>query len=112
VRGDEALAPWYEAVVEGLPPLRLFDAHTHVGANDPDGFRLDADRLLRALEAVRARAVVFPMNEPDGDYRGANDRVIADAAASSGRLVPFCRLDPHEEPVAEARRCVATGARG
>jgi predicted TIM-barrel fold metal-dependent hydrolase len=112
VRGDEALTGWYEAATEGLPPLELFDAHTHLGGNDPDGFRLEADALLDALSAANSRAVVFPMNEPDGDYRGANRTVIADAAASSGRLVPFCRLDPYREPVAEASVCVEEGARG
>ena len=34
------------------------------------------------------------------------------AAASEGRLIPFCRLDPAEEPVAEAERCLDAGARG
>jgi hypothetical protein len=38
--------------------------------------------------------------------------VIAAAAASAGRLVPFCRLNPNDDPVAEARRCVERGARG
>ena len=112
MRGDEALSPWYDAVVEVVPQLRVFDAHTHIGNSDPDGFRLDADGLLTALDAVAGRAVVFPMNEPSGDYGEANERVLADAAASSGRLVPFCRLDPNGEPVAEAARCMEAGARG
>jgi hypothetical protein len=112
VRGDEALAPWYEALLDVLPPLRPFDAHTHVGANDPDGFRLDRERLLKALEPLAGHAVVFPANEPDGDYAAANATVLADAAASAGRLVPFCRLDPRRDPVAEASRCVEAGARG
>ena len=41
-----------------------------------------------------------------------NDRVLAWAGESEGRLIPFCRLDPFEEPVAEAERCLAAGARG
>jgi hypothetical protein len=41
-----------------------------------------------------------------------NDRVLADARESDGRLVPFCRLDPAEGPVAESERCLAAGARG
>ena len=44
-----------------------------------------------------ARAVVFPMHEPDG-YPGPNDVAIAAAAASDGRLVSFCRLDPRDHP--------------
>ena len=51
------------------------------------------------------------MHEPAG-YSRANDRVLAEAAASEGKLVAYCRLDPHERPVAEAERCLAAGARG
>jgi predicted TIM-barrel fold metal-dependent hydrolase len=45
-------------------------------------------------------------------YSVPNDRVIAWAEASAGRLVPFCRLDPAEGPLEEAERCLAAGARG
>jgi hypothetical protein len=31
---------------------------------------------------------------------------------SAGRLYPYCRLDPAENPVREAERCLALGARG
>jgi hypothetical protein len=52
------------------------------------------------------------MHEPDG-YPPANDRVLAEAAASGGVLVPFCRLDPHAgDAAAEAERCLDAGARG
>jgi uncharacterized protein len=34
------------------------------------------------------------------------------AGDSGGRIVPYCRLDPGEEAVAEAQRCLARGARG
>jgi predicted TIM-barrel fold metal-dependent hydrolase len=104
---DHLLAPWIEA----LPPLDFFDAHTHTGANDPDGFGVTAGELLEALAIVDARAVVFTMHEPDG-YPAANDRVLAEAEASDGRLVAFCRLDPGADPVAEAERCLERGARG
>lgn len=104
---DRLLMPW----VEVLPDLAFFDAHTHTGANDPDGFGLSAEKLLDALALVSARAVVFTMHEPDG-YPKANDRVIAEAEASDGRLVPFCRVDPNADGAAEAERCLARGARG
>ena len=52
--------------------LDLYDAHTHVGANDPDGFTQTPEQLLTALDGAGARGVVFPMHEPDG-YRAAND---------------------------------------
>jgi len=94
-----------------LPPVTLFDAHTHIGVNDPDGFKCTEQELLDTLAFTGSRAVVFPMHEPDG-YPRANDRVLAAAAASGGRLVAFCRVDPRAEPVAEIRRCIAAGARG
>ena len=45
-------------------------------------------------------------------YRVPNDRVLAWAGESDGRLVPFSRLDPAEDPLEEAKRCVAAGTRG
>ena len=108
---DELLVPWFTSLVEDLPSVRLFDAHSHIGRNDPDGFACAPEELLDALAAADSRTVVFPMQEPDG-YRAANDEVIAAARDSGGRLVPFCRLDPHDDPVAEAERCLAAGARG
>ena len=60
---------------------------------------------------VDARAVVFPLAEP-GSYREANDRILATANAADGRLVPFCRVDPHNGGLEEARRAVEHGARG
>jgi hypothetical protein len=38
--------------------------------------------------------------------------VLQWAAESDGRLIPYCRLDPAEDPVGEAERCLARGARG
>jgi hypothetical protein len=51
------------------------------------------------------------MHEPDG-YREANDVILAEAARSNGRLVPFCRLKPGDGALAEATRCIELGARG
>lgn len=104
---DDLLRPWIEA----LPDVDFFDAHTHTGSNDPDGYGVGAEQLLEALAIVDARAVVFTLHEPDG-YREANDRVIAESEASDGRLVPFCRLDPNADPLTEAERCLSHGARG
>jgi predicted TIM-barrel fold metal-dependent hydrolase len=111
VYADDLLAPWHEQVMRLLPPLSLFDAHTHIGANDPDGFTCAPHELLAALAPTSSRAVVFPMHEPDG-YRTANDEVISVAAQSDGRLVAFCRVNPHDDPATEVRRCLAAGARG
>src|SRR5207253_10329869 len=79
--------------------------------NVPDGFSCSVEQLIEGLEMASARAVVFTMQEPDG-YPEANDRVIEEAAASDGRLVPFCRLDPADDPAAEAERALGRGARG
>src|SRR5581483_11317325 len=76
-----------------------------------DGARCSAGELLETLALARARAVCFPLKEAGG-YRRANDRVLAEAARSQGRLVAFCRLDPHQRPVEEAERCLAAGAAG
>ena len=108
---DELLAPWYEQTLALTGPLEMFDAHTHIGVNDPDTFKCTAEELLAALATTGSRAVVFPMHEPGG-YPPANDHVITTAAASDGRLVAFCRVDPNADPVSEVRRCLAAGARG
>ena len=108
---DRVLAPWWEPLAGLLGDLTPYDAHTHLGAADPDGYRQEADELLDALDPIGARAVTFPMHEPDG-YPPANDRVLAAAAAAPDRLVAFARVDPRAAAVAEARRCLDVGARG
>jgi predicted TIM-barrel fold metal-dependent hydrolase len=108
---DAILRPWWDRLLEDVGDLALFDAHTHVGANDPDGFRQAPAQLVAALADAGARGVVFPMHEPDG-YPDANDGVLAAAAESDGRLVAFCRVDPHADAVPEARRCLDAGALG
>lgn len=102
---------WLAALRRQAGPFQLFDAHTHFGRNDPDGYRQEPSELLAALAAADARAVTFPMHEPGG-YRAANDEALAAAAESDGRLVPFCRVDPHDGALAEASRCLDAGARG
>jgi len=111
VHADDLLAPWYEQTKALTGPLDYFDAHTHIGVNDPDTFKCTAGELLEALATTGSRAAVFPMHEPGG-YPPANDHVIATAAASGGRLAAFCRVDPHRDGAAEVRRCLAAGACG
>ncbi len=108
---DDLLIPWFEQTREQLPAVTLFDAHTHIGVNDPDGFKCTAEQLRATLAPTGSRGAVFPMHEPDG-YPPANDHVIAAALDSGDVLVPFCRVDPRHDPAAEIRRCVALGARG
>jgi uncharacterized protein len=111
VYDDGLILPLLARVREELPGLRLFDAHTHIGSHDPDGFSCSPEELVAALRSVDARGVVFPMHEPDG-YPPANDQVIAAAARSEGALVPFCRVDPRAKPIPEIERCLAAGALG
>jgi predicted TIM-barrel fold metal-dependent hydrolase len=108
---DAALFSYYDQVVADVGPVDLYDAHTHVGLHDPDGFKQTPQELIAALESAGARGVVFPAHEPGG-YSGPNDRVLEAAERSDGRLVAFCRVDPHTDAVAEARRCFDAGARG
>ncbi len=105
------MLPWFERLREEVPGLQPLDAHTHIGSNDPDGYKCSREQLIAALERIDARAFVFPMHEPDG-YPAANDMVIEEAERSEGRLFPFCRLDPAENALAEAERALARGARG
>jgi predicted TIM-barrel fold metal-dependent hydrolase len=106
------LKPWIDVVLDQVPGLELFDAHTHIGQNDPDGMKQQPSELIASLETAHARrAFVFPMHEPDG-YSAANDAVLVAARESDGVLVPFCRVDPHEDALREAERCVDAGARG
>lgn len=108
---DELIRPWFDAAVDCVPGLSLFDAHAHIGSNDPDGLSLSADELVETMRAIGARSVVTPMHEPAG-YSAANDHVLEECERSAGRLVPFCRVDPRTDAAGEALRCVQAGARG
>src|SRR3954454_19227090 len=108
---EAILRPHYDRVREHVGGIELFDAHTHIGANDPDGFRQTPAELISALDGAGARGVVFPMHEPDG-YRAANDVAIQGAAEAEGRLVAYCRVDPRDDAVAEATRALDAGASG
>jgi predicted TIM-barrel fold metal-dependent hydrolase len=110
-----ALAPFL-AETQRLRPAHaeVIDAHTHLGL-DEDGRSLTLEQLLAQLDRADARrACVFPLHDPERkpSYSLPNDRVLAWTGESEGRLVPFCRLDPAEDPLAEAERCLAAGARG
>jgi uncharacterized protein len=110
----------YERLATELDQLlprreRVVDAHTHLG-HDEDGQSLDVGELLGYLDQVSgaARACVFALHDPERRpaYRIPNDRVLRWAQESDGRLFAYCRLDPADDPVGEAERCLAMGARG
>jgi hypothetical protein len=93
----------------------VIDAHTHLG-RDEDGQSLTPGELIAFLDQAspNARACTFPLHDPERApaYQVPNDRVLRWAQESDGRLYPYCRLDPTEDPVGEAERCLALGARG
>ena len=93
----KVLGRWHRAAADLLAPgTEVFDAHTHTGDQDPDRTEITAPQLLGRLDdAGHAGAVVMTNRDPGG-YPPANDRILAEAAASGGRLVPFLRVDPNE----------------
>jgi predicted TIM-barrel fold metal-dependent hydrolase len=93
--------------------VEWFDAHTHIGHHDPDGYEADPHELIEALDVARQqRALVFAMQEPDG-YREPNAWVLRSAAQSGGRLLALGRIDPNAPgAMEEAQRCLEDGARG
>jgi predicted TIM-barrel fold metal-dependent hydrolase len=114
-RALELMARYDQEVRDLLPEgAAIFDAHLHLG-RDIDGTVGDFDQL-EALMAEHdvGRAFMFCLDEPDRHpaFRAANDRTLAFAARSGGRLIPFVRLDLNESPIDEARRCLDRGARG
>jgi predicted TIM-barrel fold metal-dependent hydrolase len=108
---DQIIRPWYDRLLQDTGELSLYDAHTHIGRNDPDGFKQEPQELMGVLERAGARAVTFPMHEPDG-YPAANDEAIQAAKDSGGRLKAYCRIDPRRDALAEATRCLDAGAAG
>jgi predicted TIM-barrel fold metal-dependent hydrolase len=106
----------YDGEVRGLIPsgAEIFDAHLHLG-HDIDGMVGDYDQLEANMAKYGvSRAFMFCLDEPDRhpSFSAANDRSLAFAERSGGRLIPFVRLDLDESPIEEARRCLDAGARG
>jgi predicted TIM-barrel fold metal-dependent hydrolase len=114
-RERRLIAAYDEELARELPPdAELFDAHVHLG-DDIDGFRGFYDDLDRVHSHYGfSHAFVFCMDEPDRHpaFRAPNDRTLAYAQRSRGRLIPFVRLDLAEQPIEEAVRCLDAGARG
>src|SRR3954471_15316213 len=92
----------------------IFDAHTHLGT-DIDGMLGVYDDLIRGMEKYGiSRCFMFCLDEPDRHpgFQAGNDRTLAYAERSGGKLIPFVRLDLSEDPIGEAVRCLDRGARG
>jgi predicted TIM-barrel fold metal-dependent hydrolase len=114
-RALELSEHWDAELRRELPPgAAIFDAHTHIG-DDIDGMRGRPDELLDIMDGYGIdRAFTFCMDEPDRHpaFRAPNDRTLAWAEETEGRLIPFVRLDLAESPIEEAGRCLDAGARG
>jgi predicted TIM-barrel fold metal-dependent hydrolase len=114
-RAQALIAGYDQELARELPAgAAVFDAHVHLG-NDIDGF----SGVYEDLEAINdrygiSRAFMFCMDETDRHpaFRAANDRTLAFAERSGGRLIPFVRLDLAEEPIEEATRVLDAGGRG
>ena len=114
-RALELSAVYDEELQTLLPPgADVFDAHLHLG-NDIDGMVGDYDALEQVMSQYGiSRAFMFCLDEPDRHpgFSAANDRTLAFAERSNGRLIPFVRLDLNESPIEQATRCLDAGARG
>jgi uncharacterized protein len=114
-RALELVDQWHRELQALLPAdADIFDAHLHLG-HDIDGMVGDYDQLLEVMDSYEiSRAFMFCLDEPDRhpSFSAANDRTLAFAERSNGRLIPFVRLDLNESPIEEARRCLDAGAQG
>ena len=114
-RARALIAGYDEELAATLPQdAEIFDAHVHLG-QDIDGFSGGYDDLMAVNERYGiSGCFMFCLDEPDRHprFRAANDRTLAYAKRSGGRLIPFVRLDLAEEPIEEATRCLDAGARG
>jgi uncharacterized protein len=114
-RAQKLMAQWDDEVRKELPESgEIFDAHTHLGT-DIDGMVGIYDDLIRGMEKYGiSRCFMFCLDEPDRHpgFRAGNDRTLAYAERSDGKLIPFVRLDLAEDPIGEAKRCLDLGARG
>jgi hypothetical protein len=81
---DACLVDLYDhALATAGTALDFYDAHTHLGENDPDGRRATAQEIVAGLDrAGHRRALIFAMQEPTG-YADANAAAIAAALASA-----------------------------
>ena len=104
---DHLVQPWYDRLLEDLPEGPVLDAHTHLG--DRDSVSATAEELLAAVVSARARALVFPLSEPDG-YRAANEACLDVARRSDGALTSLVRVVPDEVDAVE--ELLDAGARG
>jgi predicted TIM-barrel fold metal-dependent hydrolase len=94
----------------GAGEIRLFDVHSHTGA-DIDGSARTAEEHVRDLTSLGGRSVIFPFCV-SGGYEAENLRVVDESRLHPDRLVPFARLDPRLTSPAGVAKALEDGARG
>jgi predicted TIM-barrel fold metal-dependent hydrolase len=99
-----------ELAVLGGEAIRLFDVHSHTGA-DIDGSTRTAEEHARDLAPFDGRSAIFPFCV-EGGYEAENLRVVEECGRHPDRLVPFARLDPKAITAADAASALEAGARG
>ncbi|MET0306260.1 MAG: amidohydrolase family protein [Solirubrobacterales bacterium] len=99
-----------ELAALGAEGIRLFDVHSHTGA-DIDGSTRSAEEHLDDLAPLRGRSVIFPFCV-SGSYEDENLRVIEEGRRHPEELVPFARLDPKSISPADAAQALDAGAKG
>ena len=96
---DGILRPHFDRLVEAVGEVPLFDAHTHVGANDPDGFRQSPEQLLANLVAGTPDMVVEKLQQYEAlgvDHFIIYGAVGNDHATTMKSLTLFAeRVMPH-----------------
>ena len=70
---DGILSPWWDRLQTEYGELDLYDAHTHVGANDPDGVQADARGAADGARARPRRARSCSRCTSPTAIRAAND---------------------------------------
>src|SRR6476646_646671 len=114
-KAQSLIAGYDEELARELPEgVEVFDAHVHLG-HDIDGMTGVYEDLERINEHYGiSRCFMFCMDEIDRhpSFSAANDRSLAYAERSGGRLLAFVRLDLTEEPIEAAPRSLDLGARG
>ena len=114
-RAAALFARWEAELRDELPSgVDIFDAHVHLG-HDIDGMVGHFEELEALMDKFGvSRCNMFCLDEPDRHpgFRAGNDRTLAFAERSGGRMIPFVRLDLSEDPIGEATRCLDAGARG
>ena len=113
--GPRSSSTLFEAELRAELPAgaEIFDAHTHLG-NDIDGMAGRYEELEQGMDGYGvSRASCSASTSPTGIPASGprNDRTLAFAERSGGRMIPFVRLALDEDADRRRRRAASTSAR-